>query len=233
MPANAVGTVHAGHVRLRAARFDQWHYSRRPAEVLLAREGLDHNWSTWTGARSPAQAYTWRHSSTASSWYAGPVGDQRPVDAEVPPSGKRSPTPDSRTSATSSRTERPRSSSSGTSSIRSGATPAERRRTTTARAPARADFGAVTPLRHGPRVPAAGTRGCRTGRRRYASNARPGHRITPRSSATRCPVTSSSTRSRLDRGAAGRRTGGGRNSDMRQEVVDEPQVSRDHPPSSA
>ncbi|MFF3904726.1 magnesium transporter MgtE N-terminal domain-containing protein [Streptomyces sp. NPDC001848] len=42
LPADAIGKVHAGQVRLRAARVDLRDFSRRPGEVLLARDVLDH-----------------------------------------------------------------------------------------------------------------------------------------------------------------------------------------------
>lgn len=42
LPADAIGKVRAGHVRLRAARVDLRDFSRRPGEVLLARDVLDH-----------------------------------------------------------------------------------------------------------------------------------------------------------------------------------------------
>ncbi|TQK86321.1 CBS domain protein [Streptomyces puniciscabiei] len=42
LPADAVGKVHAGHVRLRTARVDLRDFARRPGEVLLAKDVLDH-----------------------------------------------------------------------------------------------------------------------------------------------------------------------------------------------
>ncbi len=42
VPADAVGKVHAGHVRLRTARVDLRDFVRRPGEVLLAKDVLDH-----------------------------------------------------------------------------------------------------------------------------------------------------------------------------------------------
>ncbi|GHJ99941.1 magnesium transporter MgtE N-terminal domain-containing protein [Streptomyces sp. NPDC003753] len=42
LAADAIGKVHAGHVRLRAARVDLRDFSRRPGEALLARDVLDH-----------------------------------------------------------------------------------------------------------------------------------------------------------------------------------------------
>lgn len=42
LPADALEKVHAGHVRLRSARVDLRDFVRRPGEVLLARDVLDH-----------------------------------------------------------------------------------------------------------------------------------------------------------------------------------------------
>jgi hypothetical protein len=42
LAADAVSKVHAGHVRLRTARVDLRDFARRPGEVLLARDVLDH-----------------------------------------------------------------------------------------------------------------------------------------------------------------------------------------------
>ncbi|MER5640608.1 CBS domain-containing protein [Kitasatospora sp. NPDC002227] len=42
LPATAVGKVHDGQVRLSTARVDLRDYARRPGEVLLAREVMDH-----------------------------------------------------------------------------------------------------------------------------------------------------------------------------------------------
>jgi CBS domain-containing protein len=42
LPADTIGKVQAGHVRLRAARVDLRDFARRPGEVLLARDVLDH-----------------------------------------------------------------------------------------------------------------------------------------------------------------------------------------------
>lgn len=42
LPADAIGKVGAGHVALRAARVDLRDFVRRPGEVLLARDVLDH-----------------------------------------------------------------------------------------------------------------------------------------------------------------------------------------------
>ncbi|WP_369355182.1 CBS domain-containing protein [Streptomyces sp. cg2] len=42
LASDAIGNVHAGHVRLRTARIDMRDFARRPGEVLLARDVLDH-----------------------------------------------------------------------------------------------------------------------------------------------------------------------------------------------
>lgn len=42
LAAESIGRVHAGRVRLRSARLDLREYARRPGEVLLARDVLDH-----------------------------------------------------------------------------------------------------------------------------------------------------------------------------------------------
>lgn len=42
LPADAIGKVQAGHVRLRTARVDLRDFARRPGEVLLAKDVLDH-----------------------------------------------------------------------------------------------------------------------------------------------------------------------------------------------
>jgi CBS domain-containing protein len=42
LPADAVGKVHAGYVRLRTARVDLRDFTRRPGEALLAKDVLDH-----------------------------------------------------------------------------------------------------------------------------------------------------------------------------------------------
>lgn len=42
LAADALGKVHAGHVRLRTARVDLRDFTRRPGEVLLAKDVLDH-----------------------------------------------------------------------------------------------------------------------------------------------------------------------------------------------
>ena len=42
LPAHAVGKLQAGHVRLRTARVDLRDFARRPGEVLLAKDVLDH-----------------------------------------------------------------------------------------------------------------------------------------------------------------------------------------------